>query len=75
MTHFPWNLTSDTPEITGLPAGVLYMAKEESFKMALDQFKDNEQVVREVVESCEKSLDMRSVGGMAMVCLRIFTMN
>jgi hypothetical protein len=39
MTGFPWNQTSDPPEITGVPQDASYMAKVESFEMEFDQLR------------------------------------
>eukprot|EP00956_Cyclotella_meneghiniana_P044667 scaffold329607_cov76-Cyclotella_meneghiniana.AAC.1 len=74
-TKFPWTRTNDTPEFTGIPIDVLYMAKveeqnaiiarlEERLQSAEERLlQDNNRVVAEVTEHMDKALDERAVGG------------
>jgi hypothetical protein len=68
VTRFPWNRTSDTPEISGLPIDVLYMSKIETLLEQISELKealimDNARLEKSIVDKVEHSLDMRSVGG------------
>ena len=67
-TRYPWNKMNDTPEFTGLPVDVMYMAKVEKMQIELEAFKvallqDNSRVVEEITNNVEMSLDRRSIGG------------
>ena len=62
-TRYPWNQTVDTPEFTGLPVDVIYMAKVESLHMELESLKvalveDNRHIVEEITINFKTSLDM-----------------
>ena len=54
---FPWNLTVDTPRLTGVPPHVLLMADIEKLKM---KFEALECIMNDIME---KALDRRGVGG------------
>ena len=59
---------NDTPEFTGLPVDVMYMAKVEKMQIELEAFKvdllqDNSRVVEEITNNVEMSLDRRSIEG------------
>lgn len=67
-TCHPWDTTPDSPEITGLPVDVLYMAKIEALHLEMAAMKkelleDNSRMEMSIVEKMETSLDQRSVGG------------
>ena len=40
-TEYPWDKTSATPEMTGIPADVLLMAKMEDMKVIISDFKSS----------------------------------
>ena len=67
-TCYPWTRTEDTPEFTGIPVDVLYLAKieEQSRKIAeLEQrlIDDNSCVIKAVNDHLDEALDDRAVGG------------
>ena len=67
-TCFPWTKTVDTPEITGLPPDVLYMAKVETLTMKFEKLveavlNDNNRIAKEIIEEFNRQLDLRSIGG------------
>ena len=68
ITCYPWNRSEDTPDFTGLPVDVLYMAKVEKLQMEIIELKhsllvDNVRIEKAIVDGIENSLDMQSVGG------------
>ena len=67
-TCYPWTRTEDTPEFTGIPVDVLYLAKieEQTKKIAeLEQrlIDDNNRVIETVTKHVDDALDARAVGG------------
>ena len=67
-TCFPWTRTDDTPEFTGIPLDVLYLAKieEQNKKIAeLEQrlIDDNTRVIDTINTHIDEALDARAVGG------------
>ena len=63
ITDYPWNNTSATPEITGIPADVLVIAKMEDMKVIMSDLKS-------LLETSFKTtlaskLDAKQVGGSA----------
>jgi len=67
-TKFPWTRTSDTPEFTGIPIDVLYMAKIEEQNAIIARLEerliqDNNHVVSEITQHIDTALDDRAVGG------------
>ena len=67
-TCYPWTRTEDTPEFTGIPVDVLYLAKieEQTKKIAeLEQrlIEDNNRVINTVTKHVDDALDARAVGG------------
>lgn len=67
-TKFPWTRTSDTPEFTGIPIDVLYMAKIEEQNAIIARLEerliqDNNRVVSEITQHIDTALDDRAVGG------------
>ena len=75
VTVYPWTLTKDSPKITGLPMDTLYMAKIKTLKAEMCELvvafeRESNWLENALMERFKKSLDMRSVGGMAMDRLR-----
>lgn len=67
-TKFPLTRTNDTPEFTGIPIDVLYMAKIEEQNAIIARLEerliqDNNRVVGEITGHIDKALDDRDVGG------------
>ena len=67
-TRFPWNTTTDTPEITGLPVDAIYLEKIELLQIQIANLKrellaDHERMEQSIINRIEASLDNRSVGG------------
>ncbi len=63
ITCYPWNRSKDTPEFTGLPVDVLYMAKVEKLQMEIIELKhsllvDDVRIEKAIVDGIENSLDM-----------------
>lgn len=71
-TCFPWTRTDDTPEFTGIPIDVLYMAKIEEQNAIIARLEsrvveDNDRVINTVTQHIDKALDNRGVGGEGFV--------
>ena len=60
-TKYPWNKTSATPEITGIPADVLLMANMEDMKFISSDLKYSLETSFKTTLASE--LDAREVGG------------
>ncbi len=60
---YPWNKTSDTPEVTGIPPDVLLMAEFESMRIQLREMRAS--IACEFAQTLRKELDDREVGGIA----------
>jgi len=60
---YPWNKTSDTPEVTGIPPDVLIMAEFESMRIQLREMKAS--ITGQFAQTLRKELDDREVGGIA----------
>ena len=58
---YPWNKTSETPEITGIPPDVLILAKFESLTQQLEEMRLSMEANYEIV--LRRELDSREVGG------------
>ena len=68
VTRFPWTATDDTPNFTGIPVDVLYLAKIEQMQKRIDELEekilnDNNRVIETITKHIDKSLDDRAVGG------------
>ena len=68
VTRFPWDKTTDTPAITGLPPDVLYMAEIEILRHQFAELKDailldSNRMIHTIIDGIENSLDRRAVGG------------
>ena len=67
-TRYPWTRTEDTPEFTGIPVDVLYLAKIEEQSKKIEELEqrlinDNTCVINAVNEHIDEALDARAVGG------------
>ena len=62
-TKYPWNKTSATPEMTGIPADVLFMASMEDVKVIISYLKYLLETSFKTTFSSE--IDAREVGGFA----------
>ena len=62
-TKYPWNKTSTTPEMTGIPADVLLMAKMEDMKVIISDLKSSLETSFKTTLASE--LNAREVGGSA----------
>ena len=60
---YPWNKTSDTPEVTGIPPDILVMAEFESMRIQLREMTAS--ITGEFTQTLRKELDDREVGGIA----------
>lgn len=60
---YPWNKTSDTPEVTGIPPDILVMAEFESMRIQLREMTAS--ITGEFTQTLRKELDEREVGGIA----------
>ena len=60
-TKYPWNKTSATPELTGIPADVLLMAKMEDMKVIISDLKSSLETSFKI--TLTRELDTREVGG------------
>ena len=60
---YPWNKTSTTPEMTGIPADVLLMAKMEDMKVIISDLKSLLETIFKT--RLDRELDSRKVGGSA----------
>lgn len=68
VTRHLWDRTQDTPELTGLPPDVLYMAQVKTLLLRFENMQesllaDNDRILTEMMTGLEKSLDNRAVGG------------
>ena len=62
-TNYPWNKTSSTPEMTGIPSDVLLMAKMEDMKVIISGLKSLlETSFKKILD---RYLDARELGGYA----------
>ena len=67
-TRYPWTRTEDTPEFTGIPVDVLYLAKIEEQTKKIEELeqrllRDNDRVIKTVNDHIDEALDARAVGG------------
>ncbi|KAL3793017.1 hypothetical protein ACHAWO_008273 [Cyclotella atomus] len=67
-TRYPWTRTEDTPEFTGIPVDVLYLAKIEEQTKRIEELEqrlkaDNDRVIKAVNNHLDEALDARAVGG------------
>ena len=62
-SKYPWNKTSATPEMTGIPADVILMAKMEDMKVIISYLKSSLETSFKKTFSSEN--DAREVGGSA----------
>lgn len=67
-TRFPWTRTADTPQFTGIPVDVLYMAKIEELNKTIADLegrllRDNDRVIDTITAHVNTALDDRAVGG------------
>lgn len=67
-TRYPWTRTIDTPEFTGIPLDVLYLAKIEEQNKIIERLEqrlidDNTRVINAVNAHVDAALDARAVGG------------
>ena len=67
-TAFPWTKTDDTPEFTGIPANVVYLARNAELLKQLEEikgtiFQESTRVISEVSTKVDDALDTRCVGG------------
>jgi len=67
-TQYPWTRTEDTPEFTGIPVDVLYLAKIEEQTKRIAELEqrlkdDNDRVIKAVNDHMDEALDSRAVGG------------
>ena len=62
-TEYPWNKTSATPEMTGIPADVILMAKMEYMKVIISDLKSSLETSFKV--KLASKIDAREVGGSA----------
>ena len=60
-SKYPWDKTSDTPEITGIPPDVLVLAEFESMRTKMDEMKIS--IGSDFEKTLKKELDDREVGG------------
>ena len=60
-TKYPWNKTSATPEMTGIPADVILMAKMEDMKVIISDLKSS--LEKSFKTTLASELDARGVGG------------
>jgi hypothetical protein len=67
-TRLPWTQTSDTPQFTGIPIDVLYLAKIEELKQTIAALEltiaeGNNHVIDSIKTHVDQALDDRAVGG------------
>jgi hypothetical protein len=67
-TCFPWTQTADTPQFTGIPIDVLYLAKIEELNKRIADMEsglkaDNDRVIDSIKAHVDQALDDRAVGG------------
>ena len=62
-TNYPWNKTSATPEMTGIPADVLLIAKMEDMKIIISDLKSS--LETSFKTTLARDLDSMELGGSA----------
>ena len=61
VVKYPWNATSDTPEITGIPPDIVLLAEMEALQLKMQDLKDDLKSSFKLM--LVEQLDQREVGG------------
>ena len=69
-TKYPWNKTSATPEMTGIPYDVLLMARMEDMRVIISYLKSPLETIFKT--TLDSELDVREVGGSAYAQSKYF---
>ena len=61
VVKYPWNATSGTPEITGIPPDIVLLAKIEALQLNMQELKD--ELESSIKLTLVEHLNQRKVGG------------